>query len=324
MSTATRDHSGNAFGGRKAAHRDGASAGPRPRAALADERARAPLRRRDLGAARPPGARRLRRPDAFPGRRSPPSARAAGRDARGQGSARVAALAAHPARRGDGHVHRAAEGVADRDARRGAGDEDDGWRDGAGAARRDPVGDRARARPDRLRSAAAPEPALHARHERVALRRRHAEPDVLARAPARDAERRGDLSLPSAFPRRRLPDLVRRRRPRLGARAPGGRRHHARRRRRRPRRDGRAQHGSRGQHPRAEHVRRGCGQARDRRADAQGAGSHAPRHGLQLLRPRRRHALRAGGRADPADPVQARRPRQASRPRSRSARSSTR
>ena len=89
-------------------------------------------------------------------------------------------------------------------------------RDRARAARRDPVGDRAGAAPDRLRPAAAPEPALHARHERLALRRRLAQPDVLAGAPARDAERRGDLPLPPALPRRRLRDLVRRRRPRLG------------------------------------------------------------------------------------------------------------
>ena len=69
---------------------------------------------------------------------------------------------------------------------------------------------------DRLRAAAASQPALHARHERLALRRRHAQPDVLAGAAARDPERRGDLPLPSALQRRGLRDLVRRRRPRLG------------------------------------------------------------------------------------------------------------
>ena len=56
-----------------------------------------------------------------------------------------------------------------------------------------------------------------------------AERDVLDRAPARVAERRGDLPLPPAVPRRRLPDLVRRRRPRLGAGDDRGRRHDARR-----------------------------------------------------------------------------------------------
>ena len=72
--------------------------------------------------------------------------------------------------------------------------------------------------------AAAPEPPLHPRPERLALRRRDAQPDVLARPPARDAEHRGDLPLPPALPRRRLQDLVRRRRPRLGPRADRGRR----------------------------------------------------------------------------------------------------
>ena len=97
-----------------------------------------------------------------------------------------------------------------------------------GAARRDQVGDRRRAARDRLRPCSAPEPALHAGHERVALRRGLAQPDVLAGEAARDAERRGDLPLPSPFPRRRFQDLVRRRRPRLGERADGGRRHDAR------------------------------------------------------------------------------------------------
>ena len=108
--------------------------------------------------------------------------------------------------------------VADRDAGRRARDAADRRRHRPGAARRDAIGDRPGAAPDRLRPAAAPEPALHARHERLALRRRLAQPDVLAGAPARDAERRGDLPLPPALPRRRLRDLVRRRRPRLGAR----------------------------------------------------------------------------------------------------------
>ena len=50
----------------------------------------------------------------------------------------------------------------------------------------------------------------------------------------------------------------------------------------------------------------GRGAARDRRADAARARGDAPRHGLHVLRPRRRHALRAGRLADPADPVHAR------------------
>ena len=109
---------------------------------------------------------------------------------------------------------------------------------------------------DRLRAGAAAEPAVHARHERLAVRRRVAQPDVLAGAAARDAERRGDLPLPSPLPRRRLRDLVRRRRPRLGPGAHGGRRHDAGRRRRRPGRHGRADDRARGEHPRRQHVRR--------------------------------------------------------------------
>ena len=75
---------------------------------------------------------------------------------------------------------------------------------------------------------------------------------------------------------------------------------------------GRAQHRPRRQHPRAEHVRRRRGAPRDRRADAARAGGDAPRHGLHVLRPRRRHALRAGRLADPADPLHAGRRRRAS------------
>ena len=61
-----------------------------------------------------------------------------------------------------------------------------------------------------------PEHAVHARHERLDLRRRVDQLDVLAGPPARDAQRRGRLPLPPALPRRRRPDLVRRLRPRLG------------------------------------------------------------------------------------------------------------
>ena len=64
MSTSTDDRSGRQLGGREAADGDGAPARPRARAPLADELPRAALRRRDLGAARSAGVRRLRRPDA--------------------------------------------------------------------------------------------------------------------------------------------------------------------------------------------------------------------------------------------------------------------
>ena len=168
----------------------------------------------------------------------------------------VAAHPPDPAGGGDGRCSRSRSGVAERDAGGGPGDAPDRRHHRARAARGDPVGDRAGPAPDRLRAAAAPQPALHPRHERVALRRRLAQPDVLARPPARDAERRGGLPVPPALPRRRLPDLVRRRRPRLGHGPDGGRRHDARRRRRRPRRHGRAEDRARGEHPRQEHVRR--------------------------------------------------------------------
>ena len=79
-----------------------------------------------------------------------------------------------------------------------------------------------------------------------------------------------------------------------------------------------------GEHPRRQHVREGCGAARDRGADAARARSHAPRHGLHVVRPQRGHALRARRRPDPADPLHARTASTASRPRSRSAPSSTR
>ena len=201
-------------------------------------------------------------------------------DARGRRGARVAAVPPRPAGGGHGDVRRAAsewltEMPADELATRLTGgvtvlELPDEIRSAIGPA----------LRPTDFVLRAAAEPALHARHERLDLRRRVAQPDVLAGAPARDAERRGDLPLPPALPRRRLPDLVRRRRPRLGHGADRGRRHDARRRRRRPRRHGRAQHRARGEHPRQEHVRGGRGAARDRRADAARARRDAPRHGL--------------------------------------------
>ena len=73
-------------------------------------------------------------------------------------------------------------------------------RDRAGAAERHGRDDRARNAPDRLRAAASPQPAVHPRHERMDLRRRLAESHVLAGAPARVAQCRGRLPLPSAVP----------------------------------------------------------------------------------------------------------------------------
>ena len=59
MSTATDTASGRQLRGRDAPNGDGAPARPRPRAALAEQLPRTALRRRDLGPARPPGARRF-------------------------------------------------------------------------------------------------------------------------------------------------------------------------------------------------------------------------------------------------------------------------
>ena len=138
------------------------------------------------------------------------------RDARGQRGPRMAADAPHPAGGRDGHVRRAHPRVAPRDAGRRARDPADRRHHRARAAERDAIDDRARAPPDRLRPAPASEPALHPRHERVAVRRRVAQSDVLAGPAARDAEHGGDLSLPSPFSRRGVRDLVRRGRPGLG------------------------------------------------------------------------------------------------------------
>ena len=112
--------------------------------------------------------------------------------------------AAAPPRGGDGGVLGAAHRVGERAPRRRPGDDPDRWADGAGAAGRHPHHDRPGDAADRLRAPAATEPAVHARHERLALRRRVDQPDVLAGPAARDAEPRGRLPVPSAFRRRRV------------------------------------------------------------------------------------------------------------------------
>ena len=157
---------------------------------------------------------------------------------------------------------------------------------------------------NRLRARAAAEPAVHARHERLDLRRRLAQPDVLAGAPARDAEPRGGLPLPSALPRRRASRSGSAASTTTGAwRAiEGGDMM--------PVGDGVVLVGM-GERSTAravsilaqQHVRGGRGAARDRRADAARARGDAPRHRLHVLQPRRRHDLRAGRLSDPADPL---------------------
>ena len=219
----------------------------------------------------------------------------------------MAPLAQASARGSDDDVLGRAHGVDDGDAGRRARDEAGRRRNrdrGARRRRDDPSACNAA---DRLRDRAAAESALHAGHERVDLRRRLDQQHVLACAEEGDAQRRGRLPLPPALPRQGLPDLVRRLRSRLGRRDDRGRRHHARGRGRRPRRPGRAHHRPRRQHPRQEPLRGRRRAARDRRPDAERPGGDAPRHGLHLLRPQRRHDLRARGDADPAGPVPARR-----------------
>ena len=178
--------------------------GPGARAPVADELPRPAVRRRDLGAPGPPGVRRVRRPDARARRGGAAVPRAARRDARGPRRARLAAPA--QAAPGGGHddLLARADGLDDGDAGRGAGHATDRRRDAGRAARRHRRRDRARAAAHRLHPQAAAQPAVHARHERLALRRRVDQLDVLAGPPARDAQRRGRLPLPPALPRRRL------------------------------------------------------------------------------------------------------------------------
>ena len=149
--------------------------------------------------------------------------------------------------------------------------------------------------------------------------------DVLAGAPARDAQPRGGLPLPSALPRRGLRDLVRRRRPRLG---------HARR--------SRAATSCRSATASCSSARASARNARAVSILAQNlfaagaarlvigaqmprdARGDAPRHRVHVLRPRRRDDLRAGRVGDRADPATAPTATAACAARSPIARSSTR
>ena len=170
-----------------------------------------------------------------------------------------------------------------------------------------------------------PEPALHARHERVDLRRRLDQPRCSGprASTRRSTSRRSTASTrASATPSFQIwfggvdHDWG-------GASIEGG--------------DimpvgdgvvlvgqGERSDGARRQHPRAEPVRRRRGAARDRRADAARARGDAPRHGLHVLRPRRRDDLRAGRRARSSRSSTRPTATAASAPRSRSGRSSTR
>ena len=135
-------------------------------------------------AARAPGVRRVRRPHALARGGGAAAARAAGRDARGRRGARVAAQPAAAPRGGHGAVLGRAAGLDGRDARRRARHPADRRRHRARAARGHADGHRPGAAADRLRARPAAQPAVHARHQRLAVRRRRAQLDVLDRPPA--------------------------------------------------------------------------------------------------------------------------------------------
>ena len=140
-----------------------------------------------------------------------------------------------------------------------------------------------------LPHAAAAQHALHPRHHVLALRRPDHEPALLAGPPRRDAALQGDLRVPPRL--RRVEGVVGRPRARLGARHDRGRGRDADRQRHGPGRDERADV-TPGHHPgRAGALRAGSRRARGRRRDAQAARRDAPRHGVHLRRPRRRHLL---------------------------------
>ena len=145
-----------------------------------------------------------------------------------------------------------------------------------------------------LPRAPAPEPAVHARLERVAARRRGGHGARDGRAPPRDLDHGRDLRAPPAL-RRHAAAL--RRRP--GARRVARGRRRARARAGRAGRGGRPAHqpgGRRGVRPAA--VRGGGGAHRARGPDRAGPRHDAPRHRLHDGPPRRgRHVPAAGGLA---------------------------
>ena len=100
----------------------------------------------------------------------------------------------------------------------------------------------------RLPDAAAAQHALHPRHHVLDLRRRDAQPAVLAGPPRRDAADEGDLRVPPRLRRRRRRGVVGRPRAGLGPGHVRGRRRDADRQRRRARRHERA-HLPPGDHP---------------------------------------------------------------------------
>ena len=99
-----------------------------------------------------------------------------GRDARRSGGSRLASLPAPSSGRGDDDVLGRADRLDDRDAKRRARHPSHRRRHRRGPSGRDRVGGAPRDAPDGLRSRAVAQPALHARHERMDLRRRLDQP----------------------------------------------------------------------------------------------------------------------------------------------------
>ncbi len=142
----------------------------------------------------------------------------------------------------------------------------------------------------RIPAAAAAQHAVHARHHLLDLRRRHAQPAVLAGAARGDDPHHRHLQVPPGL-RRQGERLVGRPDPGPRPGDAGRRRRHAHRQGQRADRHERA-HVAPGDQPAGGHaVQEGRGRARHRRGDAQDPRRDAPRHRVHVRRPR----LRAAG-----------------------------
>ena len=155
-----------------------------------------------------------------------------------------------------------------------------------------------RIRRHRVHPAADSEHAVSARSVLLDLRRRDLQSDVLAGPQARDAPAARRLQVPPLVQRRRLQDLVGRFGRGLCERVDGRRRCHADRQGHRAHRHGRAHNPSSRLSGSASAVQAQGRDARHCLPHAEEPGGHASGHGLQLLRPRRRHDLPGGGRSD--------------------------
>ena len=273
-----------------------------PSAVDAGQRRRSAVRRRALGAGSAEGPLRLRAQDARARRRGARPARAAGRDAsRTRRRAPGCSIAASPSTTSawaspafvrpwldEMPAEKLAEhligGIAILDLPKSE------LTDDAGRS----------LRRHRLHHPAGAQHAVPARSVVLDLQRRHLQPDVLARAQARDAAAARGLQVPSALQGRRLHDLVGRFATSPSARScmeggdvmPIGK--------------GVVLIGMGERTTRQAvfqvadaAVQAQGGHARDRLPDAQEPRRHAPRHGVQLLRPRPVHRVPRGRRPDP-------------------------